>query len=80
MEIRILGTGCASCQKTERLVREVVAETGVTADVNHVTDFREIARYGVFSTPAVVVDGVVKSTGKIPQKRELMVWIGAGHP
>ena len=64
-----MGVGCANCRKVEKLVREAVAEAGVEADVEHVTDFKEIAGYGVFSTPAVVVDGQVKSVGKDPQER-----------
>jgi small redox-active disulfide protein 2 len=77
MEIKILGPGCVNCQKVEKLVRKVVAEAGIAADVAHVTDFKEIAGYGVFSTPAVVVDGKVKSVGKIPKKEEILAWIGA---
>jgi small redox-active disulfide protein 2 len=76
MNIKILGIGCAKCQQLEKLAREAVAEAGVAAVVEHVTDFKEIAGYGVFSTPAVVVDGKVKSVGKIPKKEEILAWIG----
>ena len=76
MNIKILGIGCAKCQQLEKLAREAVAEAGVAAVVEHVTDFKEIAGYGVFSTPAVVVDGKVKSVGKIPAKEEILAWIG----
>ena len=78
MKIKILGPGCVNCRKVEKLVREAVAEAGVVAVVEHVTDFREIAGYGVFSTPAVVVDGKVKSVGKIPKKEEILAWLGTG--
>ena len=78
MKIKILGPGCVNCRKVEKLVREAVAEAGVTAAVEHVTDFREIAGYGVFSTPAVVVDGKVKSVGKIPKKEEILAWLDTG--
>ena len=78
MKIKILGPGCVNCQKAEKLVREAVAEAGVAAVVEHVTDFKEIAGYGVFSTPAVVVDGKVKSVGKIPKKEEILAWLGTG--
>jgi small redox-active disulfide protein 2 len=78
MEIKILGPGCVNCQKVEKLVHEVVAETGVAADIEKVSDIVKIAKYGVFGTPAVVVDGVVKSVGKIPKKEEILVWIGKG--
>jgi len=56
------------------VVREAVAEAGVSADVEKVTDVMKIAGYGVFSTPAVVVDGNVKSTGKIPSKEDVRSW------
>ncbi|MCE5283601.1 MAG: thioredoxin family protein [Deltaproteobacteria bacterium] len=80
MEIKILGPGCANCQKVEQLVREAVAEAGVEADIGKVNDIMKIAQYGVFGTPAVVVDGQVKSVGKIPRKDEILAWIGAGKP
>jgi small redox-active disulfide protein 2 len=76
MEIKILGPGCVNCQKVEKLVREVVAETGVAADIEKVTDIMKIAKYGVLGTPAVVVDGEVKSVGKIPKKEEILAWLG----
>jgi len=50
-------------------------ETGAAADIEHVTDFKRIAEYGVFSTPSVVVDGKVKSVGKIPKKDEIKAWL-----
>jgi len=76
MEIKILGPGCTKCQKTEEVVKEAVAESGVSADVEKVTDVMKIAGYGVFGTPAVVVDGEVKSVGKIPSKEDVKSWIG----
>jgi small redox-active disulfide protein 2 len=76
MEIKILGPGCAKCHQVEKIVREAVAETGAAAGIEHVTDFKQIAGYGVFSTPAVVVDGEVKSVGKIPKKEDVKIWIG----
>jgi len=75
MDIKILGPGCVNCQKVETLVREVVAEAGVDADVEKVSDIMQIAKYGVFGTPAVVVDGKVKSVGKIPKKEEILAWL-----
>jgi small redox-active disulfide protein 2 len=76
MKVKILGPGCAKCGKTEKLVREVVAEAELDAQVDKVTDLMEIASYGVFGTPAVVVDGQVKSVGKVPTKEEITGWIG----
>ncbi len=76
MEIKVLGPGCAKCQQAEKLVKETVAEMGADANVEKVTDMMQIAGYGVFSTPAVVVDGVVKCAGKVPKKEEIKQWIG----
>jgi small redox-active disulfide protein 2 len=76
MEIKILGPGCARCVQVEKLVKEVVAQTGVAANIEKVSDFKQIASYGVFATPAVVVDGVVKAVGKIPKKEEIQSWLG----
>lgn len=75
MDIKVLGPGCPKCRKTEAIVREAVAESGLEATVDKVTDAMEIAGYGVFGTPAVVVDGEVKSVGKIPAKKEILGWL-----
>jgi len=77
MEIKVLGPGCPKCKQTEKIVKETVSEAGVDAAVGHVTDVMEIAGYGVFGTPAVVVDGEVKSVGKIPRKEEVKAWISS---
>jgi small redox-active disulfide protein 2 len=75
MNIKILGPGCMKCHQVEKIVKEAVAEAGVGAEIEHVTDFKKIAAYGVFGTPAVVMDGEVKSVGKIPKKEEIIAWI-----
>ncbi len=79
MEIKVLGPGCPKCEATEKNVKEALAESGLDAQVDKVTDVMEIARYGVFGTPAVVVDGQVKSVGKIPDKDEIKTWIEQQH-
>ena len=76
MDIKVLGPGCPKCQQTEKVVKEAVAEAGVPADVEKVTDVMKIAGYGVMGTPAVVVDGDVKCVGKIPSKEDIKSWIG----
>ncbi len=76
MEIKVLGPGCAKCKKTEEIVREAVKESGIEAEVVKVSDTMEIARSGVFGTPAVIVDGQVKAVGKIPTKDEVRKWLG----
>ena len=75
MEIKVLGPGCPKCDQTANLIKEALAEAGVEATVEKVTDVMEIAGYGVFGTPAVVIDGEVKSVGKIPDKDDIKSWI-----
>jgi small redox-active disulfide protein 2 len=75
MKIKVLGPSCPKCQQTEKVVKEAVVESGVEADVEKVTDVMKIAGYGVLGTPAVVVDGDVKSMGKIPTREEVKSWI-----
>jgi len=75
MDIKVLGPGCPKCQQTEKVVKEAVAEAGLEARIEKVTDTMEIAGYGVFGTPAVVMDGEVKSVGKIPKKEEVQSWL-----
>lgn len=75
MEIKVLGPGCAKCNKTEKVVVDALAEAGVAADVEKVSDMMKIAGYGVFGTPAVVVDGEVKCVGKVPSRQEVKSWI-----
>ena len=75
MEIKILGPGCPKCDQTEKIVREAVEEAGVEATIEKVKGAMEIAKEGVFGTPAVVVDGEVKSVGKIPGKDDVKKWL-----
>jgi len=75
MEIKVLGPGCPKCQKTEEIVKKAVAEAGLSAKVEKVTGMLDIASYGVFGTPAVVVDGKVKCVGKVPSMDEVKSWL-----
>ena len=75
MEIKVLGPGCPKCEQTEKRVKEAVAESGTEAAISKVKDIMEIAKHGVFMTPAVVVDGEVKSVGKVPSKDDIKKWI-----
>ena len=76
MKILVMGPGCPKCEQAEKTVREAVAEAGVEADIKKVSDFQEIAKHGIFSTPAVVIDGQVKVVGKAPSKKEVLGWLG----
>ena len=71
MKIEILGTGCPKCKKTEKIVQEVVKETGSNAEVVKIEDLQQIINRGVMMTPAVVVDGDVKIVGHVPSKDEI---------
>lgn len=75
MEIKILGPGCAKCGEAEKIMQAAVAESGVAATIEKISDFQQIARFGVFSTPAVVIDGVIKCVGKTPSKAEALDWL-----
>ncbi|MFZ5773907.1 MAG: thioredoxin family protein [Thermodesulfobacteriota bacterium] len=75
MEIKVLGPGCAKCHEAEKLMQAAVAETGVSATIEKISDFEQIARHGVFSTPAVIIDGQIKCVGKVPTKAEAVSWL-----
>ena len=75
MEIKVLGPGCHRCHATMDNLKEALAETGVDANVEHVSEALKIAEYGVFQTPGVVIDGEVKSAGRIPEKEEIKAWL-----
>ncbi|RJQ53676.1 MAG: thioredoxin family protein [Actinobacteria bacterium] len=71
MLIKILGVGCANCKRLEELTRQAAANAGVEARFEKVDDFKDIASYGVLSTPALVVDEQVKLAGRVPSAGEL---------
>ncbi len=75
MEIKILGPGCPKCSKTDEIVKEAISESGSNATVTKISDTMEIASYGIFGTPAVVIDGEVKSVGKVPKKEDVLSWL-----
>ncbi len=79
MDIKVLGTGCANCKTTLKLIEEVVAEKGVVAQVSKVEDIQAIMGYGVMSTPGVVIDGKVVHAGGVPSRDKIAGWLsGAG--
>ncbi|WP_027182910.1 thioredoxin family protein [Desulfovibrio inopinatus] len=75
MKIQVMGPGCPKCAEAEKNVKEAVAEAGIEAEVIKVSDFQEIASFGVFSTPAVAIDGEVKVVGKAPSKKDVLKWL-----
>lgn len=76
MEIKILGTGCAKCKTTQMIVEKVVAENGVDAQISKVDDIMDIMKYNVITTPAVVVNEVVKIKGRVPSESEVKQALG----
>jgi small redox-active disulfide protein 2 len=76
-KIEVLGPGCPNCQRLEANVRAALAEAGVEAEIVKVTDYREIMRYGIMSTPGLVIDGVVVSAGRVPNAGEIAGWLSA---
>jgi len=75
MKIQICGPGCSSCKKTFAVVQDAITEAGVTAEVEKVEDFAAMAKLGVMSTPAVVIDGVIKCVGAVPSKKQVLAWL-----
>ncbi len=71
MEIKILGGGCANCRALEAMAQEAVAALGINATVEEVTDYAAIASYGVMRTPALVIDGTVFLSGRVPPRDEV---------
>ena len=75
LNIKVLGSGCANCVTLEKLCKEVVAENGIEAEIEKVTDFKDIMSYGVMSTPGLVINGKVVLSGKLPTKSTLTHWL-----
>lgn len=75
IEIKVLGPGCPQCDRLEKDLLQVMSETGLVADVEHVRNIKEIGRYGVMGTPALIVNGQVKSVGRVPPKSKMIAWL-----
>jgi len=77
INIKILGSGCANCKRLEATARKVVASLGVEAEVDKVTDFNEIMKWPILSTPGLVINDKVVSSGRIPSEDEFAAWLKA---
>jgi small redox-active disulfide protein 2 len=75
MKIEILGTGCPKCKKLYELTNEAVKESGLQAEIVKVEKIQDIMNYGVMMTPAIVIDGQVKASGKMPDIAQIKQWI-----
>ena len=77
MKLKVLGTGCPKCKKLYAEAEKAVAEAGVEVELEKVEAIADIMDYGVMMTPALVVDEVVKASGRIPSSQEIQAWIAA---
>ncbi len=77
IQIKVLGPGCANCQKLEALARQAVEDLGVQAEFIHVTDRAEIFSYPILGTPGLVINEKVVSAGRIPTLEEVTAWVKA---
>jgi small redox-active disulfide protein 2 len=75
MKIEVLGMGCTNCNKLYQNAVEAVKLSGKEIEVTKVEDIKKIMAYGVLSTPALVIDGLVKAAGKVPKVEEIKEWI-----
>jgi small redox-active disulfide protein 2 len=75
MNIKILGTGCANCKTTQKLVEDVLAAQGLSAQVEKVEDIPSIMRYGVMSTPGIVINEKVVHAGGVPTRAQIEQWV-----
>lgn len=78
MKIQILGSGCSKCKILEQHAREAVAELGIEAEVEKVSELERIMEMGVMSTPALAIDGVVKSVGRVLTKDQVLSYLKGG--
>lgn len=75
MDIKVLGMGCARCRDLEQRVRKALAETGLAADVEKVDDIQKIMTFRVMATPGLVINGTVKSAGRLPSVEDIKNWL-----
>jgi small redox-active disulfide protein 2 len=78
MVVRVLGSGCAKCKTLEQRVRQLVDKHQLAVEIEKVTDIQEIMKYRIMMTPGLVVDGVLKSAGKVPKDDQLLAWMKGG--
>lgn len=71
MEIKVLGSGCATCHKLHESVKQAVAELGTDAQILYITDIMEIMKAGIMHTPGLIMNGKVKAMGRVPSVKEI---------
>lgn len=75
LAIKVLGAGCAQCDGLTEQLKEIMAEMDLAADLEHVTDIREIGKYGVLGAPALIINGRVMCVGRVPPKNRIKEWL-----
>jgi len=75
LTIKVLGSGCANCKRLEQIAHKVVSEMGIEAEVIKVTEYPDIMAYNVLSTPGLVINEKVVSSGRIPKPAEVITWV-----
>jgi small redox-active disulfide protein 2 len=75
LTIKVLGSGCANCKRVEQIARKVITDLAIEADVIKVTDYNDIASYNILSTPGLVINEKVVSSGRIPTPAEVTTWV-----
>ena len=79
VRVVILGPGCAQCSTLESDVREVMAEMKLAGEMVHISDIREIGKYGIMGTPALIINERVVSVGSVPQRKQIRIWLEAAN-
>ena len=75
LTIKVLGSDCANCKRVEQIVRKIITDMGIEAEVVKVTEYAEIMAYNVMSTPGLVINEKIVSTGRIPAPAEVTTWL-----
>ncbi len=75
LNVKVLGSGCANCKRLEERVRKVVSERGLAVEIEKVTDYAQMMRWKIMSTPGLVVNDVLVSAGRIPNEDEIAGWL-----
>ncbi|HSM56951.1 MAG TPA: thioredoxin family protein [Candidatus Sulfomarinibacteraceae bacterium] len=75
LQIKVLGPGCANCEKLEAVAKQAVATSGIDAHIEKITDFAQIMSYNVLATPGLVINEQLVSAGRIPSEAEVSTWV-----
>ena len=77
INIKVLGSGCANCKRLEQIARKAVEDLGIEAEIEKVTNYNEIMKYPILSTPGLVINEELVSSGRIPSQEEITDWLKA---